>query len=275
MRRGYKDQLKLVRQFTGDFFSTSRGYSPKIEPNFGQRMAVLKYARLVEERLNVPSEIYTPKKREILKDVLEEVQMSKGYRHFTRAIIPKPPTPDAVKYSYDPKRPKGTRLVATSTKTKRRYYHIPAEAFLIEDLLADNEEFDPQFYEDIIEQYAEDAQFFLIQAGESFMWGSALGTGGSRRGVAEKIMHIFRNYSADMFNANDTNSSYVGNWFRGVTAFTDARDALPVLEKGLTRQAEFRAKFKMGPEKYRRLKDGSIGVFRDGVFIRRFWLEDK
>lgn len=265
MPRGYKEQLKLIRPLTGGFFGASRGYALNRQPNFGQRMAVLKYARVVEELISVPVEIYSPKNAAELLDVLEETGQRKGFKRFKKAIVPKPPTPDDVDYSYDKKRPKGSRLVATSRKTGRRYYHIPADEFLDYDVSVDNEEFDTSVYEDIIREYAPDAEFFLIQAGESYMWGSALGDGGSLEGVADKIGQIFRNYSASMFDANDKNSSYIGNWFRGVTAFTSRYDAVERMRDALIRQAEFRNKFRTTKERFRVTRDGQVRRFEDGV----------
>ncbi len=266
MARNYRDSLRLIRPYTGRAFTKVNGYSASKKPSFGQRMAVLKYARKVEELLTRPAEILTPKRGE-KAEIFRETRQN-GFRYFTKAIIPKPPTPVVVHYTLDKTRPRGSQLVATDKKTKQRYYHIPAEVFL------ESDEIDTEFYKDIIQQYAEDAQFFLIQAGESYMWGSATGRGGTLDGVAQKIKQILENYSALMFDANDKNSSYYGKWFRGITAFTSVHDALPELGKQLRRQAEYRERFRVGPQKYRETRDGQTRRFENGE-LAQGWIRIK
>lgn len=265
----YKRALARVRRYATGFDAAS-GYDARKPLNFGRRMAIHKYAKKLDELLAHPVEFYTPKKKE-RREVFAETGQQRMPR-FKVAIVQKPPTPAKFKIKYDVTRPRGSRLVAEDRETHQEYFHISGEVFLDYDYLADDLAA-TEAYAQIIEEYAPNAEFFLIQAGESYMWGSALGSGGSRTGVADKISQIFRNYSSDMFDANNKNSSYYGNWFRGVTAFTSRYTAVPAIAAGIKKQAEYRAKYKTTEEKYRMLKDGSIGVFKDGRLIKRAYLD--
>lgn len=302
MPRNYREDLRLIRQYTGSHFTSKNGYSLNKPLNRGQKAWITRYANKVKELSNGPVVTLKPKKTD-KQVVLEETGQSK-LRFFDTAIIPRPPTPATVKYELDRTRPMGSQLVATDVNSGQQYYHIPPELFL------ESDEIDTEFYEDVIREYAENASFFLIKAGESFMWGSGLGKGGTLSGVAEKVASIFRNYSSAMFDANDKNSSYYGNWFRGITAFTSAADAIPAMREALQRKAEYRHKFKTskhhtretsrwvqgvdGATRDRRFEDGNLaqgwirikpppgyppnpngqnlwGYFVDGVLMERQW----
>lgn len=245
MARTYGEQLRLIRRYTGDAFTSKRGYDARKEPSFGQRMAVLKYARKVEELLSEPVQTYKPPKG-YKREIFEQTGQV-GYSKFNVALVKTPNTPANVRFILDKTRPRGSRLVAEDKKTRQHYYEIPPELFL------KSEEIDTDFYREVLEEYAADATYFMIRAGESYIWGAATNGGGSLDGVTKKIGEIFRNYSAAMFDANNKNSHYVGNWFRGVTAFTSFKTAQPLLAKGLEQQAAHRKRY--GKKKWRLLED--------------------
>jgi hypothetical protein len=263
----YKRALKVVRQYTGDAFSASNGYALNRKPNFGQRMAVLKYYEKIAEMTATPYQVYTPKKRE--KREAFSFTGQAGFRKFKKAIIRK--TDDAQRFTFtlDKSRPRGSRFVAIDAQTGRRYYNIPAALFmdasLDEDLVDENE----AIFRQIIDEHAGDAKFFLIQAGDAYMWGA----GGSERLIAKKLAEVFRNYSPNHFDPYDKNSSYYGNWFRGLTGFTSQYDALPKIAEAQERRRDYRARMHIGPRKYRRLlgydDQGNrlLGEFENGELI--------
>ncbi len=291
----FRQQLEIVRQYTGDAFYTKNGYRLNKVPNFGQRMAVLKYFNKIKELSSTETVTYTPKKGE--KTEVFQYTGQTGYRKFNKAIIKKISPEQDLKFTFDKRKPKGQRFVVTDKQTGRIYMHIPARFFMLEI-----DDYDPDFWpfvayeyslegEDendvldqaydlvealpeeasaalyfdfIIAKHTGEAQFFLIESGESYMWGS----GGQRQQIAHKLVELFKTYSATNFDANDKRSSYYGNWFRGVTAFTSRYDVLPRIGQALKKRREYREKWKQHPsQNYRKLKNGLIGVFENGRLI--------
>lgn len=252
----YKEQLRAIRRFTGEAFSRERGYDARKKPNFGQRMAVLKYARKLDELMSRPVVFYKPKRGE--KTAAFEYTGQRGYNKFDTAIVHKPNDAADLEFGIDRSRPKGSRFVVTDRRNGQQYIHIPANAFLTVD---------PSEYAAIIREYAPDAEFFMIEAGENYMWGA----GGGAQKVGEKIKQILEQYGSNMFDANDHNSSHWRNWFRGVTGFTDHRDALAHIEVRHAAEKAFNAKYKI-PEnalkvKRRTSKHGRIALFANGRFL--------
>lgn len=282
--RDVRKLLPLVRRYTGDHFTPKNGYHAGKPLNFGQRMAVLKYAEKIEELISRPVVEYRPKRGE--KTEAFEYTGQKGFRFFDRALVHKPDPDAELEFSIDKSRPKGSRFVPINKKTLQRYYHIPAKVFLDIDFLPDefiewlivekgedlDEIAEEILFEYLIEWYSEDAEFFLIQAGESYMWGA----GGSRDAVAEKIQTIVNNYGPSLFNANDKKSSYYGNWFKGVTAFTNRFDAFPMIAEAQRKKRERQEKYRLkGDSKWRMLKDGSFGRFEGGRLMERVYLHGR
>lgn len=277
--RNPRSLLTYVRRYTGDHFTSKNGYDARKPLNFGQRMAILKYAEKIDELLSKPVTEYRPKRGE--KTEAFEYTGQKGFRFFDVALVHTPDTSAEFEFKLDKSRPKGSRFVPTNKKTGQRYYHIPAKVFLDPDNLPDdfNEWLTEQgiwvddLSEDelnayIIQFYAEDAEFYLIQAGESYMWGA----GGGADAVAAKVSLILNNYGPSMFAANDRKSSYYGNWFRGVTGFTNRFDIVPSIGEAQRRRRERAAKYKISVDrKWRQLKDGSFGLFENGRMIERMW----
>ncbi len=293
--RDFKNILKTVRQYTGDAFKPARGYTLTKKLNFGQRMAVLKYYNKIQELSSVETVTYKPKRGE--KTEVFDYTGQRGYRKFDMAIIKKiSPTQD-LKFSFDKTRPKGQRFMVTDKTTGRVHMHIPArlfkediedyepdfykyiairyslegedEAEVLDQALSivqemDEEEATSQYYDFVISKYAEGARFFLIESGESYMWGS----GGGQEQIARKLVELFKTYSATNFDANDKRSSYYGNWFRGVTAFTSRYEILPRMGEQIIKRKTYREKWKMHPTRnYRELKNGLLGVFEDGRLV--------
>jgi hypothetical protein len=250
-----------VRQYTGEWFTPAHGYDARKPPSFGRRMAVLKYYRKIQELTSVETQVYTPKRGE--KREAFNYTGQRGYGKFTKAIVRKVSPDQNLQFSIDKTRPKDHRFVATDVNTGRRYYNIPARMF-------DGDSIDTDFYRETLDEYAGDAEFFLITAGEAYMWGA----GGGKAQIAAKLSEIFRNYSATQFDAHDKNSSYYGNWFRGVTGFTSRFDILPEIGRARKRQREYRERYGITTaRKYRRLlgydNNGNrlMGVFENGTLI--------
>lgn len=280
MLRDVRKLLPLIRRYTGDHFTPANGYAMNKPLNFGQRMAVLKYAEKIAELTAKPFVTYRPKRGE--KTEAFSYTGQSGFKYFDRAIIHKPDPNAELTFTIDRKRPKGSRFVPVNKKTGQRFYHIPANVFLdpdflpsefltwLEDQGEDVEEIaEDVLFEYLLEWYSGDAEFYLIQAGESYMWGA----GGSKEAVAEKIQTIINNYGPSLFNANDKKSSYYGNWFKGVTAFTNRFDAFPMIAEAQKRKRERAEKYKLkGDAKWRVLKDGSFGRFEGGKLTERLYL---
>lgn len=260
--------LRLVRRYTGDAFSAANGYDLRKPLNFGQRMAILRYANRIVELTSQPHVTYRPKRGQ--KTEAFSYTNQKGWSKFDTAIIHAPDASAKLVFDIDKRRPRGSRFVVTNSNTGQRYYHIPARAFLGFDE-EDEDLSETEFYEGVLRDYAEDAEFFLIEAGESYMWGA----GGGHAAVANKLEKIIQNYGSSNFSANDKNSSHYRNWFRGVTGYTNRFDIVPQIGQALQRQRERGEKYGIDPtRRFRRLKDGSIGEFRNGNLLGRFWIEE-
>jgi hypothetical protein len=264
-----------------------------MKPNFGQRMAVKKYFDKIQELTNVETQVYTPKRGEKTEAFAYTGQT--GYRKFTKAIVRKISPAQKLTFKVDKTRPRGSRFVVTDKTTGRIFLNIPARLF-------EPDYYEPEFYdwvaelfgfgetddavdyiqtippddanelysEYILETYAGDAEFFLINAGESYIWGA----GGDRKSIARKIRKYKEQYSATNFDVNDKNSHYYGNWLRGVTGFGSRFDVLDRIGEAQAKRRAFRDKFKMeSGVNYRRLKNGLIGEFRNGQLVRSFSID--
>lgn len=224
--KAYRAQLKKIRAFTGETFTPAKGYAINRKPNFGQRMTVMRYFNKIEELTARPYMTYKPKRGE--KTEVFGYTNQIGWRKFNIAIVPQfNPRAELVPV-FDKSRPRGSHFMVVDKRpgSGQRMVIIPAKAFVNwnEGLDPDT---DTSFYEAVIEQYAEDASFFLIQNGSNFMYGS----GGQKRDIANKLKSLMNNYSATMFNPNDKNSHFIGNWFKGIYAFTNRYDAQPMMAK--------------------------------------------
>lgn len=230
---------------------------------------MLKYFRKIEELTHSPYVEYTPKTKVEKREAFSYTGQT-GLPRFKKAIVRKISGKIQEEFILDTTRPKGSQFVVKDKVSGQRFYHIPGKVLLAaENSAQENGQNPNEYIEAVLEQYAEDAKFFLIEAGESYMWGSA----GGRGQIADKISLILTNYSGNMFDANNSKSSYYGNWFKGVTGFTRRQDAYPMIEKGLIGARERREKYGLGPNKFRRLKDGSVGEFKDGHLLRRFYID--
>lgn len=256
----YRDALRVVRPFTGEWFTPAHGYDARKPPSFGQRMAVLKYYRKIQELTAVETQVYTPKRGEKAEAFSYTGQT--GFRKFTKALVRKVSKDQEYHFELDRSRPKGHRFIAVDQRG-RRHYRIPEQYF-------DGEDIDADTYRELLEEYASDAEFFLINAGEAYMWGA----GGGKRQIANKLAEIFRNYSATQFDAHDKNSSYYGNWFRGVTGFTSRSEILPEVRQALQARADYRRRHNIQTaQKSRQLLDYGpngrrmIGHFENGRMV--------
>lgn len=259
-----RKKLEALRRVSNDGFSPAKGYDMRKPLSRSRIRTIEKYYDKLRELESRPHIRYKPKRGE--KTEVFEYTGQKGMPKFNVGFVHKPNPEAKLKFTIDKSRPKGSRFVPLDTKTQQRYYHIPANVFLMAD---------DAIFPDIIRHYAPDAEFFLIQAGEAYMWGA----GGGPDKVSEKINKILTNYGASMFNANDRKSSYYGNWFRGVTGFTDRYDSFPMMSEAADRARKRRQKYKLKEPapgerelKYRMLKDGSVGTFQNGELIARGYL---
>lgn len=259
--------LRLVRRYTGDAFSPQNGYDLRKPLNFGQRMAVLRYANKINELTSQNHVLYKPKRGE--KTEAFSFTGQSGWRKFNVAIVHAPNVKAKLSFEVDKSRPRGSRFIAIDRRNGQRYYHIPAKVFL--DAEEEEDLSETEAYQQILEDYAADADIFLINAGESYMWGA----GGGHEQVAKKIQAIFQNYGDSMFSAANKNSSHYSNWFRGVTGWTDFNDIRPAMADAFRKKRERAEKYHIDTKhKYRRLRDGSIGQFRDGELLDKFWIEE-
>jgi hypothetical protein len=278
-----RNKLEALRKLTTGF-DAAHGYDLRKPLTRSRIRTIEKYHAKLMELTNRPHILYAPKKGE--KNEAFEYTTQKGYPRFRRAIIYTPDPTARITFSIDRARPRGSRFVATNRKTGQRHYHIPARAFLAWDHIADadfvayleeqgediSELDEASFYQYVIEYYSDgEASFYMIMAGESFMWGSA---GGAEK-VAKKVDTIINNYGANVFDASDKNSSYYGNWFRGVMAYSDHTDAVPIIERGFRGYRDYMRKYNlMGDKKvkYRMLDypPYTYGRYVDGVLTERF-----
>lgn len=280
------DALRLVRRFTGDAFKSDRGYDARKPLNFGRRMAVLKYADKIRELTSQPFDIYSPKRGE--KTEAFEYTGQKGYRKFTYALVPKVNAASKQSYAIDRDRPKGSRFTVIDRASGQRYYHIPGRLFVqgIDGILSSNDfiewldtmgygdpsDMDVDELEDLhdeylIDTYGEDAEFFIIQAGDSYMWSS----GGDRRTIKGKIQGIKEKYGDAYFNAANPNSNHYSNWFRGVLAFTDRFDGHKLLSRGFAAKEARMDKYHIKTEQKWRILDGeNYPSSRNGHWVAGF-----
>lgn len=185
---------------------------------------------------------------------------------FVKAIVHLPDPEARYTFSLDKSRPKGSRFVMTNRRTREKAWHIPAKVFLDENehLYDEDEDIDPTFFEDVLTEYGERGEVYLIEAGEFHMWGSA----GSIERVADKLSDLFKQYSAGNFDHTDKNSHFIGNWFRGVQVYSDAMDFRPYLEDRVRAEAKrLEERHLTAFTKHRVLKSGDIGTFYQGRLI--------
>lgn len=256
--------LRLVRRYTGDAFSAQNGYDARKPLNFGQRMALLRYANKINELTASNHVLYKPKRGEKTEAFAFTGQA--GWRKFDVAIVHSPNVAAQPTFGVDKSRPKGSRFVVTDKRNGQRYYHIPAKPFLAFD--EDQEDLsETDFYKQILEDYASDVEIFLINAGESYMWGA----GGGHDQVAKRIATIIQNYGESHFAAADKNSSHYRNWFKGVTGWTNFYDVSPAMGEAMKKKRERAEKYKIDTShNYRTLRDGSIGKFQNGELVEKF-----
>lgn len=265
----YKEQLKRVRKYTGNAFSPARGYSASKRPNFGQRMAVLKYDRKIDIVTKYDYVIYKPKRGE--KTEVLNATSHKGYKFFNVAIIQKINRKSKPRIVVDKTRPKGSQVVLIDTRkdSKQRQYYMDASLFLEAIMHADeDEDLAIEYIIDVLEEYSSDAQFYLIKAGDFYQWGSETGLRGDKKDIAKKIISLLNNYNVDKFD--ETSSSYFGNWFAGVTGFTSRYDAMDYITAAYRNRRDYMDENKIDLSlmytKIRMLKDGTFARYESGIF---------
>lgn len=188
---------------------------------------------------------------------------------FVKAIIHTPDPNARYIFAIDKTRPKGSRFTVINRRTHERSWHVPARVFLDENenLYDEDEEIPAEFFEDVLTEYAERGEVYLIEAGEHHMWGSA----GHIPRVAEKLSDLFKQYGAGNFDATDRNSHFIGNWFRGVQVFSDARDFMPYAQDRIRAEAKRLTEYGLDPfTKFKILKTGAIGRFYKGQLVQTF-----
>lgn len=266
----YSASLKIIRSFTGKNFSTKKGYYGGRKTTVRRAKTVARYRYAVEELTSRDHVIYTPAKTDKREAFQYTGQI--GLPQFTKAIVHRPSPGTSYDFEVDHERPEGSQFVATNKQTGERSWHIPSGPFWDVDPNQDMEleDRDPALFEEIIQEYAPDGHTFLINAGDHHMWGAA----GDHRRVARKLSELFKQYGEKHFDANDNNSHYIGNWFRGVTVYQTNRSVAPYIEERATHRIEKMRARNIPPTNYtirlRKLSDGSIGVFIDGRLFMNF-----
>lgn len=258
------DKLRALRRYTGDRFSPARGYDARKPLSRSRKRTIERYYTQLVELTSRPHKVITPP-----RGAKREAFEFTGQVHFPKFVkaILHTPDPDA-KYTFeiDKTRPKGSRFIVINQRTREKSWHIPAAVFLEQnpDLYDEDQDTPPEFFEEIIYEYAENGEVYLIESGDYYMWGSA----GTPQSVSEKLSDLFKQYGAGNFDVTDKNSHFIGNWFRGIQVFQDARDLRPYLEDRVRHEAE-RIKERGIPAftKYRVLKSGAIGTFYRGKLV--------
>lgn len=267
-RRSLTDSLKLVRRYTGDRFSAARGYDARKPMSKARLRTIEKYANLITELTDRPHRIYRPKRGE-----KREAFIFTGQQHhprFTVAIVNVPQADSSYRFYRDRTRPSGSQFTMENRRTREKSWHIPAQVFLDENeaLFDEDEDIAPEFFEYVLEQYAEQGPryTYVIEAGEYHMWGAS----GNIPKVSEKLADLFKQYGSQNFDAYDKNSHFIGNWFRGVQVYSSSEEfATYALERAKRKADYLRERPGLDPfTKFRTLKSGDIGVFYRGKLIQ-------
>jgi len=257
----FKKQLQIVRRYTGDKFSSEKGYDLRKPISKARMKTVHKYYEMILELTTRPHKtVAIPKgwKREMF-----EFTGQKAHPRFVKAIIHTPDPEAKYEFSLDKSRPKGSRFNVVNKRTQEKSWHIPAKVFIEGHPALFNPDLDipASFFQQIIEEYGEEGRIFMIEAGEGHMWGSA----GSAERVGEKLSSLFKNYGSDKFDPGDKNSHFIGNWFRGVQVYSDVNDLLPYVENRTRAEVKRLEKYGLPPfTKYKLLRNGQIGYFLRG-----------
>lgn len=266
LRTDLATKLRVIRRLTGDKFSASRGYDLRKPISKARARTIARYFDLAVELTARPHTLYAPKRGE-----KREAFAYTGQDHYPRFQVAIVHTPDEVaSYSFevDRTRPKGARFIVTNERTRERSWHIPARVFLDENEQLFDEDHDTpaEFFESVIEEYAERGQVYVIEAGEFHMWGNA----GTPRTVGEKLAELFKTYGAGNFDPLDRNSHFVGNWFRGVQVYSPAEFG-PYLDDRIINAAARQTTWNLRPgEHFRQLRSGDIGHFYRGRLLQVF-----
>lgn len=257
-------KLRSIRRFTGDRFSAAKGYDGRKALSRSRLRTINRYFVMVQELTGRPHKVIVPPKGG--KREAFEYTGQAHHPKFTKAIVHISDPVASYSFALDKTRPKGSRFVVTNRRTREKSWHIPAAVFLDENelLYDEDEEIDPTFFADVLEEYAERGEIYLIEAGDYHMWGSA----GSIERVSEKLSDLFKQYGAAHFDHTDKNSHFIGNWFRGVQVYSDARDFRPYFEDRIKAEAKRVKERGLEPfTRHRVLKSGAIGTFRHGKLV--------
>lgn len=280
-----RNKLKALRKLTTGF-DAAHGYDLRKPLTRARIRTIDKYFDKLGELTGGPHQMFAIPKDQ--KNEAFQYTGQKGFPRFNRIIVHKTDASAEYEASFDKLRPRGSRFFLTDRRTGQRHFHIPASAFLswghipsedfvrwLEDVKGETvEELEEvSFYEYVLEYYGGDSEFFLIKAGESYMWGS----GGPLRNTAKKIQEIINNYDERMFASNSPHN--YRSWFKGVVGFTDRYDIYPRIGKALKARREFKQKYKLFSKSYpgakevrmRIMRDGAIGVYVDGVLVDRHY----
>jgi hypothetical protein len=252
-----------VRRYTGDRFSAAKGYDLRKPMSKARARTIARYFELAVELTSRPHLVVPPP-----KGGKREAFAYTGQLHhlrFTKAIVHTPEPGDRYSFKLDRTRPRGSRFVVENRRTRERSWHIPAAVFLDENpgLFDPDEDPDPDFFQGVIEDYGEQAEVYMIEAGENHMWGDA----GSPERVGGKLAELFKQYGAGNFDPFDRNSHFIGNWFRGVQAYS-AGAALSYMSERRVLAASREVKWGLRPrEHFRALRSGDIGRFYQGTLV--------
>lgn len=260
----YGANLRLIRPYTGKNFSTAKGYNGSKRASVRRARTVARYAHVTEELLSRDHVVYVPPKPAKREAFIYTGQ--EDFRQFTKAIVFRPSKAAKLKFEIDQDRPEGSRFVVTNRKTGETSWHIPDTPFwdILPEYDEELEDFNPEHFERVLRDHAEDGDTFMIQAGDHHMWGSA----GNLEKVGEKLADLFKQYGDSYHDAANSNSHNIRNWFRGITVYSRDEELRPYLhERGEERVRALRAA-ELPVHNYtirlRLLKNGDIGLYIGG-----------
>lgn len=266
LRTDLGTKLRVIRRFTGDKFSAARGYDLRKPISKARARTIQRYFDLAVELTARPHKLFKPGRGQKVEAF--EYTGQKSYPRFQVAIVHTPDEIADYSFEVDRSRPKGARFIVTNERTQERSWHIPARIFIEGNEHLFDEDYDtpPEFFEAIIEDYAERGQVYVIEAGEFHMWGNA----GTPKSVGAKLAELFKTYGAGKFDPTDKNGSFIGNWFRGVQVYSPD-EFMPYMNDRIIANVARSERWGLRPgEHFRQLRSGDIGHFYRGTLLNIF-----
>lgn len=202
--KNYSASIKLLRRFT-DSFTAEDGYDIRrgfasLTPSQKRKATI--YLKEITSLMARPHTVVRPRRKERLQSLQQFSRHSRKLPNLKVAFVPVADPQATLKVKY--KNGKVRSIVEHGNITRREYlFDTPS---LIKDPLAE-----VTHVTDILKG----KQYFLM-AGEYDIPESV---GDSPELVTQAVKRFMSRYSADQYNPDDKNSSYFGNWMRGLIAY--------------------------------------------------------